>query len=423
MKPSTATETAAASRGISWQAQLVIFAIGFALVASRRPDALLHAQFYAEDGASWYADAYNSGWFASLLRPYAGYLHVLDRSVAALALLFPFSSAPLVMNIAGIAVQLLPVTFLMSSRCLAWGSLQFRGALAFAYLALPNTMLLHASITESQWHLAVLLLLVAVAPAPPNARWGIFDWLVLGIGGLSGPFCLLLLPIVLGLCFLCRARSQRTVLAFVAAASAVQLTAIWTAPATARPGPPLGATPDLFTRILAGKIYLGAVLGQNALTAHGPIILSAAVALVGTALVLYCFAKAQLEFKALLSFCALAFAACLSNPLLAKSATGPRWQTLEFSGGIHYWFLPMLAFIWAVIWSVNYSNSKPFRIIGVCVLLFGCVGLLKDWEYPAFPDLKFEELARRFESAPAGNPVTIPLNPPGWAMRLTKKAE
>jgi hypothetical protein len=52
--------------------KLVLLAILFAAVlVSRRPSVLFHAEFWAEDGWYWYPDAYHNGW-ASLLLPHTG---------------------------------------------------------------------------------------------------------------------------------------------------------------------------------------------------------------------------------------------------------------------------------------------------------------------------------------------------------------
>ncbi len=48
-----------------WAAAIVATA---ALLILRRPDAVLHAQFWAEDGVVWFADAYNFGALQALLR-------------------------------------------------------------------------------------------------------------------------------------------------------------------------------------------------------------------------------------------------------------------------------------------------------------------------------------------------------------------
>ena len=86
--------------------QLLIAVTGFVIIFSRRPDAILNAQFWAEDGQRWYADAYQFG-LRCLLIPdeLGGYFHSVSRLSALTALVFPFYMAPLVMNLFAIALQ------------------------------------------------------------------------------------------------------------------------------------------------------------------------------------------------------------------------------------------------------------------------------------------------------------------------------
>lgn len=97
---------------------ILIFALVFVLLVSRRPDAVFHPQFYAEDGTVWFADAYNFGWAAITHLAYrnwnSAYFSLLTRLVAELALSFPFSKAPLVFNLVALSVAALPVNLLIS---------------------------------------------------------------------------------------------------------------------------------------------------------------------------------------------------------------------------------------------------------------------------------------------------------------------
>ena len=90
---------------------LFVFLTAAAIVVSRRPDALSDPQFFAEDGAVWFPDAYNFG-FRCLVLTHGGYLHTLTRLVALLSVLFPFTAAPLVMNLCALFVQVLPANLL-----------------------------------------------------------------------------------------------------------------------------------------------------------------------------------------------------------------------------------------------------------------------------------------------------------------------
>src|SRR6266851_5375764 len=79
------------TRGRDLAMHAAIFLIAFVLLFARRPDAILHAQFYAEDGAYFYSDAYQFGW-RCLLMPYGGYLSTLLRLIGLLAQLVPFGA-------------------------------------------------------------------------------------------------------------------------------------------------------------------------------------------------------------------------------------------------------------------------------------------------------------------------------------------
>lgn len=149
----------------------------FALVAgaiySRRPDALLNPQFYAEDGLAWFADAWNLGWLHSLTLPTGGYLNTLPRLVCGL-----------------------PVNILLTSRCSNWGPLWIRGLQAALYVMLPNSREIHVTITNTHWHLALAACLIGFSNTPHSWTWQLFDVIVLLLVGLTGPWALVLTPLV-----------------------------------------------------------------------------------------------------------------------------------------------------------------------------------------------------------------------------------
>ena len=168
----------------------IIFLLAFAAVISRRLDGIFHAQFYAEDGHVWFANAYNMGWWRPLLHPQDGYFQTFPRLGADLALLVPLALAPLVMNLLAFAVQALPVNILLSSRSAVWGGIGFRAALAAVCVGLPNAGEISMGITESQWMLALCAFLLLVASPPESRGAKVFDVAVLAMCGLTGPFCI-----------------------------------------------------------------------------------------------------------------------------------------------------------------------------------------------------------------------------------------
>ena len=118
---------------------------------------------------------------APLTFPQAGYLDLTPRLAAGLALLVPLTWAPLVMVIAGLFAQALPVPILLSARSRNWASLPTRMLLAALYVALPNAREIHLVATNSQWHMALTAALTAFACSPLTWRGRLFDIVVLTV--------------------------------------------------------------------------------------------------------------------------------------------------------------------------------------------------------------------------------------------------
>jgi len=173
----------------------VVFLLACAVIISRRPDAVFHVQFYAEDGHVWYADAYNLGWWPALFRTWTGYFLTLPRIAASLALLVPLYRVPLFLNLVAIFVQALPVNLLLTVRSSVWGSLRFRSLLAGMYVILPNCSEISYGITDANFLLALSAFILLMAYAPQSIKWRLFDIFILLLCGLSGPFCIFLLPL------------------------------------------------------------------------------------------------------------------------------------------------------------------------------------------------------------------------------------
>jgi len=389
------------------------------MVISRRPDALLNPQFFAEDGAVWYLQAYSFGWAISLLHTHSGYFQTLPRLVAALALLVPLRFAPLLMNLIGLTVQVLPVNIMLSWRCRDWAPLPVRSWMAVAYIALPNSREVHVAITNAQWHLGLMACMVMLAAIPKTVSGRLLDGTLLLLSGLTGPFALLLIPVAIVFWWVRRQRWTLALTGILVLTSGMQISALVRTAAASRPKVGLGATPELLIRLLAGQVYLGAVLGQRNDPAHKPLWLLCAAAVLGTAVIVYTLRGAELELKLFVIFCLLALIAGLMSPKV--SMTTPQWPVLLQAGALRYWFLPMTAFVWALIWCALVGGSTWVRAVSVAGLTAMLFGIAADWRYPAYPNLQFPAKAAAFEAAAPGTVVTIPIFPSGWVVRLVKK--
>jgi hypothetical protein len=404
-----------------WQ-HVAVFVFACALIVSRRPDLIFHAQFYAEDGHVWYADAYNLGWWHGLLRTWTGYFLTLPRLVASLALLVPLHRVPLLLNLFAVFVQALPANLLLSFRSSEWGSLRFRAFLAAMYLALPNNDEITRSITDANWPLALSAFVLVVASVPRSLAGRVFDIFIMLLCGLSGPFCVFLLPLSIFLVWKHREYWRWVPAGIFAVCCLVQSWTLLFLASTARSHRAFGASPELFARIVGSQVYAGALLGNNALSLMpGPwySILLACLAIGGTAFVVICSLRSPMAMKLFLILSALLFASSLIAPVEWDHPSVPVWKVYASLAGLRYWFFPTLAFTWSLLFGYRSSNVT-IKAVSAILLCLMCIGVIRDWHHPAFPDTHFAESAKRFAAAPDGATVTIPEYPLGWSATLIK---
>jgi hypothetical protein len=401
---------------------IVVFSIAFLLICSRRPDAFLHAQFFAEDGSVWYHDAYQFGWH-SLVMTDAGYLHTLTRLIALFAQLFPLFWAPLVMNLGAAVVQVLPVNIFLSSR---FSNISFATRLlaSFLYLALPNTYEIDANVTTLQWHLALLACLLLLASPARDWRWRIFDAVVLILTSFDGPIGIVLVPLAALVWWTWRARWHAISLALLAPGAAIQTLSVLLAWHT-RQSADNGATLTRLTGILGRQVFFSSLLGMKTQRFIAHLGISDWIAVLATALglavLLYALLNGPMKLRFFVAFAGTVFAMSLARPL-AGTPDRPQWDWLCVPGvGNRYYFLPMLAFLSSLIWIARRKSSPTApRNLALGLLLLLPIGIWQDWNYPRFVNHHFRRYAAEFERAPSGTEVTIPINPQ-WSMKLTKR--
>lgn len=407
----------------AWQ-QGLVFLAACAVLVTRRPDAIFHAQFWAEDGHVFFADAYNLGWWTAIFRAYDGYFHLAPRLAASVALLVPLRMAPLTTNLIAIGIQALPVNLLLGARSAAWGSLRYRFWLSAIFLALPNCSEISFGITNSQWLIALSAFLLIVASGAQGRAGRIADLCFLVLAGMTGPFCIFLLPIAVFVAIKRRVPWRWAPAGAIAACCLVQVWCLLIMDPAGRPNAPLGASLGFLMKILGGHIYIATLLGGNGLAVHAspPVAaLLVAAAVVGTALLAICFVRSGLEMKLFILFAAAILTASLISPTAYPPPPETRWHAIAGVIGIRYWYFPTLACAWSVLWAAH-SRIQALQALSVLLLVGMCVGVVRDWRQPGLEEFKFAEYAAQFDAARPGTAMTIPLNPDGWNMQLVKHA-
>jgi len=412
----TKERCATRASGLAYWQHWALFLGSSLIVISHRPDAILNAQFWAEDGTKWYADAHNFGTWNVLFHPYAGYLHTLPRLIAGVAQMLPLAAAPLLFNLVAIFFQVLPVNFFLSSRFAFLASTRTRLLLSFLYLALPNTSEIDANITNTQWHLALLLCLVFMATPAASILWRCFDLAAVALSSLTGPFAIFLLPLA-GVAWGWKRRERwpLILLATLTTGALVQLITLARTGSAGRVQGSLLAGPVLFAKILASQMFVGSVLGRNIMYSRPSC--AELITIAGIAILLYALWKAAWEVKFFIAFACLILAVSLADPMVPA----PKWPSLMVAWGFRYWFIPILAFAVALVWMAGEGRPRSLRFTAVVLLLLMTTGIARDWRYRPFANLAFGAYARQYSSLPNGSKLLIPLNPRGWSMTLAKR--
>lgn len=406
-------------------AVLGITLLACVIVISRRVDAFTNAQFYAEDGSKWFADAYTHGPMGALDLSYNGYFQLLSRLGPVAAAPFDFGKAPLVYNILGLLVQVAPVAFFLSSRFdKVIPSFQARLVVSAVYILMPSTEL-NVDITTAQFHLLVLAFLVIVAAEPKRWYWSTFDVAVVALCGLSGPFAYILVPVAALWFIVCRRGFTLVLCAVLALTIPMQVYADLTSP---RLHVPLEASLHNLMLIASNRIILSGLFAEEggthaflAGTSRG-ILSSAAICLLALLIVAFAAWRAPRELR-MFGLTALGVAGSgLAAPLVSN--TGNAWAIMAVTrAGERYFLLAQVAWVVTVLWAAS-RLPRPWMkrtALAACAAAFAS-GLITTWRYPPFPDYHWAQEARAITTARPRAKLVLPIPPGGgWSVDITVK--
>jgi len=368
----------------------------------RRPESFVRPQLFAEDGGVFYLDASRDPW-GSVGVPYAGYLHLLARLVAALC--SPLD--PLLVPLAYFAVSVAAVAALTLALFSRRVGLCRPGLFALGIVLAPHTGEVFDNLTNLQWitALGLVVLLLARDPGSP-AQW-LLDAVFAAVVSLSGIFSILLAPL-----FVARAAARRTAASvatacLVAAGGAVQAYEIAHHPL---PSAPSDTTPLLALATYGHRIWLD-LLATPAVADGASVRARAAAGALGLAF--------------LAALCAGAGAARTRGALAAASLILVGAAIYKYRGDIvmlsivhngdRYFFVPKVCMIWILILGLR---GRP-ALRWLCGVLLAAILLntglnfrferWKDFHWPYWVERMAEEKR-----------VEVPLNPEGYTFTYEK---
>jgi hypothetical protein len=400
-------------------------AILVGIVISREPGHLLYPEFWAEDGACWYSDAYDHG-VACLLMPHTGYLQTISRVGGLVASFFPLVMGPAIFFLIALLAQLAPPVYLLSPLgtpiC---PSKECRVILSYFYAMLPNSWELHVNLTNAQTHLALLGVSLLMGEAP-KSKIGVGCLLAtMVLVGLSGPFSLFLTPIALWQWWQKRDRMALANGVAIATTALIQGIFLLQSMHATRSPAPLGASVSGLARILSGEVAMGPLLGI--LTTLRLMLLPfwkvdwipCLIASFALIVIAVSIKTGPDSFRKFAVYSAMLLAAALISPQVSMST--PQWEVLAFvMTGTRYFFMPMLTWICALL-IMSQNKHRALRYMALILLSLASIGIVNDWTCPRFQHYEeFMKQAHLFDCSPPGTKVSVPINPEGWALSLTK---
>ncbi|MCX6780975.1 MAG: hypothetical protein NT003_02570 [Candidatus Magasanikbacteria bacterium] len=392
----------------------------------RSPSTILHPQFWAEDGTFWYADAYNQGGFISTLHSYGGYFQTISRLTAWISLAAPLHTAPLIFSIIALSIQLLPALLLVSGRfneLIPRKSVQYLCALFL--LLIPNSAEIHGNITNSQWYLAVAAFLILIATIPQTRRAKFFDFFILLLSALSGPFSLFLFPIAFILVIARKTRAHFFHAIAIAIGGALQAASIL----FLNHGGRLHMMPHmdikLIFAIFARQVVFGLMIGANGYAwalAHIPAFTTTVLltTIVAVGCLWYAVLRASLEIKLALLFGTMIFVVSLLSPTGNFSLTPALLILSRTSNGIRYWLIPMIACGAGFIWCATRARFKIVKYFSTALLILSVIGIIVDFRHPVRDQFSLTSAEKILNDAEPGLRIVVPIAPTGWNMTLIK---
>jgi len=364
---------------------------------ARMPDAFSHPQFWAEDGTIFFLDAHSGGWRA-LLDPYSGYLHLIPRAVAWLAELLPYELIPEAYFSVAVALTLFTCWLTLSPRL----ELPLKPLLALAIVAVPHDGEVWGTLTNVQWVLPLGMLVLALMRRAK--KWLSLEALYLFAVGLSGPFCVLVLPVYALVSYLRKDRYTAVLTGVTATCAVIQTVCVLTHPSW-----PIAPAPHdltLWWEVPMTRTFGSLVGSGGAFHMAGSFVLF--VLAVGALTWFVVNERAnRLERAAVALFMTAALFGGLWKFRDALGALLP----LVKNNGDRYFYIPKVLLLWLMIMVLE-SKARVVAAVGLGLAAFTTLvdpsrepRRLKQWDTYA------DELRE-------GEPVDIPINPEPWVVHV-----
>ncbi len=392
---------------------LLSFLIILAALAYRRPDAFMDPQFHAEEGKYFFADAYHEG-ACSVFNTLNGYYHLLPRLIMVFIedLAIPYAFLPAVYFASVLLLYFLILGFIRNKLPFSVPGKFFAGTCIFL-LPLGHEILLN--MTNIQWFTALVIFLVFFGKESERKWKSFLESGFLLLACLTGPFSLLMLPLIsIRLFFewrdqeLSRWRFFNFLILLVSASlTAFSLYAYGSVSRTddLTVAGEFGALRYIFYQfsypLMIGWIYAS----PAALFIPGSIIASG---------LFFVFFYRCLKHKKSFASWLCAFSLLFTVVTLLSYKEDPGALSPQYVA-IRNFFLPSVFLCWALI-SV-YHTARTFSFVSLILCSWFFLQTILFIGPSSFMDMSWKSHVKRINNF-KHDTVMIPVNPPGWFIEL-----
>lgn len=375
----------------------------------REPDGFLNPQFWAEDGVIFFTQNLTFG-LSAFWEPYAGYLHLTPRIIAYLCGFFPISWIPTLYNFSFVILILFVISYLFNPRI----ALPFKPLLAISIVLIPYDGEILISITNLQWFLAVLLILLVIQEKPKTNYQLFLDIFLIITIGLTGPFIVLFLPLfIFRILYICRSYYSGYILLLTLLLMLIQSYFIWTGEKLMSDGNAsynLQALEQILALRFSGVLFFGKDISL-ALNIHF---------LVGITviLILGLFLLANLEPLPQ----RIPILVFLLSGIITILACFYKFRhnlaiLIQIDNGARYFYLFHLLTVWSMIIYLH-SSKKTIRLLASALLIMVLLAKLTHFQVTPLIDYHWKQYSNQIES---GENIKIPINPSGWFLSIPNK--
>jgi hypothetical protein len=384
--------------------RVAVLALCAVILALRRANAVTVPQFWAEDGY-FFERAYELGWRA-FGEPFAGYLHTILRAIGEFAVLVDPARAPAIFVACSAAV-----TLYVAGRTLSVRSPlpRLAGACALAVVLVPDTYEVFLTVVNLQWVIGAGMVLLLISGDPKDGRQWAHDLVAALAMGLTGPFCIVLLPLFAWRAWTRRTRASLALAAVVAACALVQGYLVRTGPSIGSGAADSVVAFRLLLPAVGRRIGASILMGSLASPVTDQILgMAAGMATLAGVGYLAFGPGADRQARTLLG---LAFYVLLAGALYrTRHSLDDFFRPLAHA---RYVFIPQLIAMWLLLTAVGRKGIEGRIAPALCVLAL--LSNIPRYREPAYADMRWDLYEARIR---AGEPVVVPINPQGWVVPL-----